>query len=166
MAVVGFRKSSVETWPSLHRRRGPPDVPIGGQKASLCKFQSPRRLFSQTVERREISPEHLVAVQPVHRMMTRRRGANLNTFKRKQPPAFLRFIARSALLPHLTRRLIGIGCRREQIRHMQGRGTGESADTDRSALAAGNPGFDGICGSGSPTRRFPVLTFSCGWTFI
>lgn len=56
------------------------------------------------------------ATQKVQLMMRRKRGPAADASQPKRPPAFLRFIARSRVLPHLTGRLIGIGFRPEHIR--------------------------------------------------
>ena len=56
------------------------------------------------------------ATQKVQLMMRRKRGPAADASQPKRPPAFLRFIARSRLLPHLTGRLIGIGFRPEHVR--------------------------------------------------
>ncbi len=56
------------------------------------------------------------ATQKIQLMMRRKRGPTADASQPKRPPAFLRFIARSRLLPHLTGRLIGIGFRPEHIR--------------------------------------------------
>ena len=55
------------------------------------------------------------ATQKVQLMMRRKRNKP-SSQQRPGPPAFMRFIARSRLLPHLTGRLIGIGFRPEAIR--------------------------------------------------
>lgn len=67
------------------------------------------------VQKRRAFPTR--ATQMVQLMMRRRRqpGAEADA-ARKGPPAFLRFIARSRLLPHLTGRLIGMGFRPEHVR--------------------------------------------------
>lgn len=55
------------------------------------------------------------ATQKVQLMMSRRRKPEGGK-PSSGPPAFMRFIARSRLLPHLTGRLIGMGFRPENIR--------------------------------------------------
>ena len=65
------------------------------------------------VQRRRAFPTK--ATQTAQRMMRRGRKARENGNARSGPPAFLRFIARSRLLPHLTGRLIGLGFRPEHI---------------------------------------------------
>lgn len=56
------------------------------------------------------------ATQKVQLLMRRKRKPQDAGKPASGPPAFLRFIARSRLLPHLTGRLIGIGFRPEAIR--------------------------------------------------
>ncbi|WP_367717629.1 hypothetical protein AB2N04_05840 [Nitratireductor sp. GISD-1A_MAKvit] len=55
------------------------------------------------------------ATQKLQLMMRRRRKPDGGQ-PSSGPPAFMRFIARSRLLPHLTGRLIGMGFRPETIR--------------------------------------------------
>jgi 2-polyprenyl-6-methoxyphenol hydroxylase and related FAD-dependent oxidoreductases len=55
------------------------------------------------------------ATQKVQLMMRRRRKPTAARAK-GGPPAFMRLIARSRLLPHLTGRLIGLGFRPERVR--------------------------------------------------
>lgn len=68
-----------------------------------------------TVQKRRAFPTK--ATQRVQMMMRRKRSPTTDTSQPKRPPAFLRLIARSRLLPHLTGRLIGIGFRPEHIRN-------------------------------------------------
>ncbi len=56
------------------------------------------------------------ATQKVQRMMRRKRKPDGEEASRSRPPAFLRAIAGSRLLPHLAGRLIGIGFRPEHVR--------------------------------------------------
>jgi len=67
----------------------------------------------QAVQKRRNFPTK--ATQKVQIMMRRRRKPN-ETRPTRGPPAFLRLIARSRLLPHLTGRLIGLGFRPERVR--------------------------------------------------
>lgn len=67
----------------------------------------------RTVQRRRSFPTK--ATQAVQLMMRRRRRPQ-DGKPASGPPAFMRLIARSRLLPHLTGRLIGIGFRPEKIR--------------------------------------------------
>lgn len=69
----------------------------------------------EAVQKRRAFPTK--ATQRVQLMMRRKRSPTTDTSQPKQPPAFLRFIARSRLLPHLTGWLIGIGFRPEHIRN-------------------------------------------------
>lgn len=55
------------------------------------------------------------ATQKIQLMMRRKRKAN-TAKPAGRPPAFLRLIARSRLLPHLTGRLIGMGFRPESVK--------------------------------------------------
>lgn len=56
------------------------------------------------------------ATQKIQLMMRRKRGTGEGAATGGRPPAFLRAIARSRLLPHLTGRLIGMGFRPEHVR--------------------------------------------------
>ncbi|MEJ8574203.1 FAD-dependent oxidoreductase [Microbaculum marinum] len=68
----------------------------------------------QAVQARRIFPTK--ATQAIQRMMRRKRKpGSEDPAARGRPPAFLRAIARSRLLPHLTGRLIGMGFRPEHV---------------------------------------------------
>ena len=68
----------------------------------------------QKVQQRRMFPTK--ATQAIQRMMRRKRKPEDAPATNGRPPAFIRMIARSKLLPHLTGRLIGIGFRREKVR--------------------------------------------------
>lgn len=68
----------------------------------------------QKVEKRRLFPTK--ATQAIQRMMRRKRKPDDAPTTTGRPPAFMRAIAKSSLLPHLTGRLIGIGFRREKVR--------------------------------------------------
>lgn len=68
----------------------------------------------QKVEKRRLFPTK--ATQAIQRMMRRERKPDDAPTTTGRPPAFMRVIAKSSLLPHLTGRLIGIGFRREKVR--------------------------------------------------
>ena len=103
--------------------------PIGGVGVNLAVQDAvaAANVLSGPLKDGTFSSRHLAAVQKrrafptkatqkVQLMMRRKRSPTADASRPKRPPAFLRFIARSRLLPHLTGRLIGIGFRPEHIR--------------------------------------------------
>lgn len=103
--------------------------PIGGVGVNLAVQDAvaAANVLSGPLKDGTFSSMHLAAVQKrrafptkatqkVQLMMRRKRSPTADASRPKRPPAFLRFIARSRLLPHLTGRLIGIGFRPEHIR--------------------------------------------------
>lgn len=69
--------------------------------------------YLRSVQKRRSFPTK--ATQKVQLMMRRKRGPRGGKSS-SGPPAFMRFIARSRFLPHMTGRLIGMGFRPEAIR--------------------------------------------------
>lgn len=105
--------------------------PIGGVGVNLAVQDAvaAANVLSKPLRDGTQSDAHLAAVQKrrsfptratqrVQMMMRRkRRPGEVDAARpRKGPPAFLRFVARSRLLPHLTGRLIGVGFRPEHVR--------------------------------------------------
>ncbi len=103
--------------------------PIGGVGVNLAVQDAvaAANILAGPLKDKTCSSGHLAAVQKrrafptkatqkVQLMMRRKRGPAADASQPKRPPAFLRFIARSRLLPHLTGRLIGIGFRPEHVR--------------------------------------------------
>jgi 2-polyprenyl-6-methoxyphenol hydroxylase-like FAD-dependent oxidoreductase len=103
--------------------------PIGGVGVNLAiqDAVAAANILAEPVRTGTLTPAHLAAVQArrsfptkatqmVQRMMRRRRPATATDDTRSGPPAFMRAIARSRLLPHLTARLIGMGFRPERVR--------------------------------------------------
>lgn len=103
--------------------------PIGGVGVNLAVQDAvaAANILSAPLRQGTLTEAHLRAVQArrsfptkatqaVQRMMRRRRKPGAEEAPAKGPPAFLRMIARSRLMPHLTGRLIGMGFRPEHVR--------------------------------------------------
>jgi 2-polyprenyl-6-methoxyphenol hydroxylase-like FAD-dependent oxidoreductase len=104
--------------------------PIGGVGVNLAVQDAiaAANILTEPLRSGTLTPAHLSAVQArrnfptkatqmVQLMMRRRRSAgDSGSNSRSGPPAFLRAISRSRLLPHLTGRLIGMGFRPEHVR--------------------------------------------------
>lgn len=101
--------------------------PIGGVGVNLAIQDAiaAANILAAPLREGTLGPRHLRAVQDrrsfptkatqkVQLMMRRRRRPGARP--RAKPPAFMRLIARSRLLPHLTGRLIGMGFRPERVR--------------------------------------------------
>ncbi|MEF2073683.1 FAD-dependent oxidoreductase [Consotaella aegiceratis] len=104
--------------------------PIGGVGVNLAiqDAVAAANILAEPLRDGALTEAHLAAVearrrfptratQSVQLMMRRKRKPDAAEPNRSGPPAFLRAIARSRLLPHLTGRLIGIGFRPEHLRH-------------------------------------------------
>lgn len=102
--------------------------PIGGVGVNLAIQDAiaTANLLARPLREGKLAPAHLRAVQKrrsfptkatqkIQLMMRRKRKPQAGK-RASGPPAFMRFIARSRLLPHLTGRLIGMGFRPESIR--------------------------------------------------
>lgn len=100
--------------------------PIGGVGVNLAIQDAiaAANIIAAPLRQGKLEIEHLRAVQSrrsfptkatqkIQLMMRRRRSGGRASAK---PPAFMRLIARSRLLPHLTGRLIGMGFRPERVR--------------------------------------------------
>ena len=103
--------------------------PIGGVGVNLAIQDAiaAANVLAGPLRQGALSDDHLRAVQArrnfptkatqaVQRMMRRKRTAETQSTSKSRPPGFMRAIARSRLLPHLTGRLIGMGFRPEHIR--------------------------------------------------
>lgn len=100
--------------------------PIGGVGVNLAIQDAiaAANILAAPLRQGKLGIEHLRAVQSrrsfptkatqkIQLMMRRRRSGGRPSAR---PPAFMRLIARSRLLPHLTGRLIGMGFRPERVR--------------------------------------------------
>jgi 2-polyprenyl-6-methoxyphenol hydroxylase-like FAD-dependent oxidoreductase len=100
--------------------------PIGGVGVNLAVQDAiaAANILAAPLRQGKLGVEHLRAVQnrrnfptkatqKIQLMMRRRRTGDRPSAR---PPAFMRLIARSRLLPHLTGRLIGMGFRPERVR--------------------------------------------------
>ena len=102
--------------------------PIGGVGVNLAIQDAiaTANLLARPLREGKLAPAHLRAVQKRRsfptkatqkiQLMMRRKRKTQASKRASGPPAFMRFIARSRLLPHLTGRLIGMGFRPESIR--------------------------------------------------
>lgn len=103
--------------------------PIGGVGVNLAIQDAiaAANVLSRPLREGRYNDEHLrrvqkrrafptKATQKMQLMMRRRRDPSGDAKPKAGPPAFMRFIGRSRLLPHVTGRLIGLGFRPEHIR--------------------------------------------------